>query len=108
MATQKNDTYYDEVAAGSEVYSYQVPGDTKEWEVRDFHADAPSSSDGWVALIWDYGGAAEEIITLTYTSVERTLNRSLVGDGVKKLAIVLHNGGSDDLVMGGEYNAKEL
>jgi hypothetical protein len=108
MAIKKCDSYYAEVSAGQEVYSYLTPGNGKEWEIKTFHADAPSSSDGWVALIWDYDGAGEEIITLTYTSTDRVLNRSITGDGTKKLAIVLHNGGSDNLVMGGEYDAKEL
>lgn len=108
MAIQKNDSYYSNVGAGNELSSYEVPGNGAEWEIKTFRADAPSSSDGWVALIWDYEGGSEEIITLTYTSTERVLNRSIVGDGTKKLAIVLHNGGSDNLVMGGEYDAKEL
>ncbi len=108
MAVTKDDAHYAEVSAGQEISSEQVPASGKEWIIGIFQADAPSSSDGWVALVWDYEGASEEFLTLTYTSTERVISRSVVGDGVKKLAIVLHNGDSDSLVMGGLYKVKEL
>jgi len=104
---RKDDSHYTEVEAGQEVYCYQVPGNGKEWILEEFIADAPSSSDGWVALIWDYDGT-QELIRASYTSVERKLSRTIVGDGVKKLALVLHNKGDSSLVMGGEYKAKEI
>jgi hypothetical protein len=107
MAIRKDDSYYTSVSAGQEVISYQVPADGKEWLIEEFIADAPSSSDGYVALVWDYDGTPEYIM-VSYTSVQRPLIKSITGDGTKKLAIVLHNGGSDTLVMGGSYKVREL
>lgn len=107
MSTRKDDTYYTSVTAGQEVISYQIPENGKEWILEDFIADAPSSSDGYVALVWDYDGTPEYII-VSYTSSHRNLTKTVVGDGVKKLALVLHNSGDSSLIMGGSYKAKEL
>lgn len=107
MATRKDDLYYTSVTEGQEVISYQVPGNGEQWILEEFIADAPSSSDGFVALVWDYDGTPEYIM-VSYTSVQRPLSKTIVGDGTKKLALVLHNGGDSALVMGGSYKAKEL
>ena len=109
MSTNKDDFYYVVVEAGQEIASEQVPTNGKEWIVGEFEGDAPSSSDGYVALVWDYEGAGEEILALTYTSKPpKKLNKVITGDGVKKLALVFHNSGTFDLAMGGCYKAKEL
>jgi len=107
MSVRKDDSYYTSVTEGQELISYQVPANGKEWFIEEFIADAPSSSDGFVALVWDYDGTPEYIM-VSYTSTHRPLSKSVVGDGTKKLALVLHNSGDSSLVMGGSYKAKEL
>lgn len=108
MAVGKDDAHYEVVTAGQEVSHEQVPANGKVWNITYVEADAPSSSDGWIALIWDYGGANEEILFLTYASKSKSLDREIVGDGTKVLALILHNEGGTDLMMGGCYEAREI
>lgn len=86
----------------------QIPGDGQEWLIEMVKGIAPNSSEGWVALVWDYNGDNEEILFLTYGSDEVKINHIIVGDGVKKLCIVFHNESGADLAMGCRYLAKEL
>jgi hypothetical protein len=108
MATDKSDLHYEKVTGGTEVLVEQTPADGAEWRITKAEGIAPSSSDGWVAVVWDYEGDNEEILFLTYTSSEKQLSRTITGDGTKKLTLVLHNDGGSDLYMGCGYEAKEL
>lgn len=104
----RDDSHIELVSAGTEVSSEQIPANGAEWEITYIEADAPSSSDGWVSIIWDYGGVGEQPLFLTYTSKAKRTGISVVGDGVKKLAIVLHNESASSLFMSGAYEAREL
>lgn len=108
MAINKDDIQYEKVLAGTEVTIEQIPASGKEWRVTRAEGIAPSSSDGWVAVVWDHEGVNEEILFLTYTSSVKKLSKTIIGDGVKKLVIVLHNDGGSDLFMGCGYEAREL
>jgi hypothetical protein len=110
MPVDKSRSFYTIVPA---LYEYTddpdyVLGDGVELLIESVKGIAPNSSEGWVALVWDYDGEEEEILFLTYGSDEVKLNRVIVGDGVKKLCLVLHNESGADLAMGGRYKAKEL
>lgn len=108
MATRKDDTYFDSVPFGQEYASEQIPGNGETWFIESVDFVAPSTDTGWVALIWDYEGQSEEILCMTYESTMKFLGVSIVGDGTKKLALVLHNESLTTLTMGGCYKAKEL
>lgn len=108
MAIRKDKSFYKSVPMLEEHYDEVVPEDGKEWIIESMEGVAPSSSEGYVALVWDYEGDNEEMLFLTYTSDSKILNRVIVGDGVKRLAVVLHNESGTTLAMGGSYKAKEL
>jgi len=108
MSIRKDDSKYAVIPPLEEHSQEQIPPDGKEWLIESVEGVAPNSSEGWVALIWDYEGENEEILFLTYASNSKTINKIIVGDGVKRLAIVLHNESGADLAMGGEYKAKEF
>lgn len=104
----RDSEYYAIVPSGEEQAWSQVPENGKKWIIRNVEAAAPNCSDGWVAIIWDYDGSNPEVLFVAYDSAEKDLTKSIVGDGAKKLAIVLHNEGLSELVMGGKYKAREL
>jgi len=75
------------------------------WEIGFWYGNANPFRDTHVMLVWDYLGTTEEILALTYTSEYRYLGRTLTGDGVKQLSIVLVNdsAGTERLGAGYEY-----
>jgi len=108
MSIRKDQSVYKIVPPLEEHSEEQIPADGKEWVIESVKGVAPNSSEGWVALVWDYEGENEEILFLTYESGGDRINEVIVGDGVKKLALVFHNESGTDLAMGGSYKAKEL
>ena len=61
-----------------------------------------------VKLVWDIGGPGEEVIASTHGDANVELVRQVVGDGTKKLALVLENDAPSAQVLGGRYEAREL
>lgn len=87
---------------GVEIFMYNVVGpneevdyiiipDGEQWEIQDWWGSANPNRDTHVCIIWDYGGVEEEILSVTHTSEKRVIGRTLIGDGLKKLAISLRN-----------------
>ena len=87
-----------------EVITYIPPNGQKITPV-ELVGSVPESPKVRVKLIWDYGGT-EEILWIIHN---RPMPRKVVGhsslqktgDGVKKMALVLANGGPNDLDMSG-------
>ena len=82
---------YKSVAALSVETDEQVIPNGETWHVRLMFANASYLDDVVVCLCWDYGGAGQEVIASSHGDMKFQLDRKLVGDGVKKLAIVLDN-----------------
>jgi hypothetical protein len=102
-AMDVEDSLYTDVPALSVQAQSVVIPDGVKWEIRLFVGNAAYLDDIHVRLVWDYGGAGEEIIVATHGDMEFQLVRVLQGDGVKKLAIVLDNATLADRVVGAAW-----
>jgi hypothetical protein len=104
----RNDGLYESVAALGRVIKDQVPSSGKTWEIVRFVGSAAYSPDASVKLVWDLGGASEEVIASTHGDANVELVRQVAGDGTKKLALVIENDSLAARVLGGRYEAREL
>lgn len=104
----RSDTHYETVAALGRVVKDQVPANGKTWELVRFVGSAAYVPTTSVRLVWDYGGAGEEVLASTHGDANLDFVRQIVGDGTKKLALVLENDDDAAQVIGARYEAKEL
>ena len=104
----RNDTLYENVPALGRVVKDQVPATGKTWEIVRFVGSGAYVPETTVKLVWDQGGAAEEVIASTHGDANLDLVRQVVGDGTKKLALVLENDSPAARAIGGRYEAREL
>ena len=104
----RSDSHYETVAALGRVTKDQVPATGKTWEIVRFVGAAAYTPDTAVKLVWDLGGAGEEVIASTHGDANLELVRQVAGDGTKKLALVLENDSAAARVLGGRYEAREL
>ena len=104
----RSDSHYETVSALGRVVKDQVPANGKTWEVVRFVGSAAYLPATSVSLVWDFGGAGEEVIASTHGDTNLELVRQVVGDGAKKLAIVLENDADAAQVLGARYEAREL
>jgi len=109
VGDDKSDSYFFDVLNTSpnvKTKEQTIPnGDT--WHISEIHIGASGSSACHVSLVWDYGGT-EEILFSTGIPTNVHLNKDLVGDGTKKLAIVLTNNCTATKRMGMIYVAEEV
>ena len=105
---ERNDGYYESVAALGRTVKDQVPADGKTWEIVRFMGSAAYLPETTVKLVWDLGGTAEEVIASTHGDANLDLVRQVAGDGAKKLALVLENDSLSARILGGRYEAREL
>lgn len=104
----RSDSHYESVAALGRVVKDQVPANGKTWEIIRFVGSAAYLATTAVKLVWDHGGAGEEVIASTHGDANIELVRQVVGDGARKLAIVLENDSVAAQIIGGRYEAREL
>jgi hypothetical protein len=104
----RSDGHYEEVPALGRVVKEQVPANGKTWELVRFVGSAAYLPDTRVKLVWDVGGAGEEVIASTHGDANLEMVRQVVGDGTRKLALVLENDSLAARVLGGRYEAREL
>lgn len=104
----KSKKYYKLVGALTEDASIIIIPNGEIWEVQSWVGSANGYRDTHVALIWDYDSSNENILALTYGSLKSFIGELLVGDGVKKLAIVLRNDSLNSERLGAEYLAKKV
>ena len=99
----RNDSIYKEVASLDEDSSDSVIPSGEVWTIRKFVGAGAYLDDTIVSLIWDYGGAGEEMLASTHGDATIELLKELTGDGTKKLSIVLTNDTNSAHVMGGQW-----
>lgn len=104
----RSDSHYESVGALGRLVKDQVPANGKTWEIVRFVGTGAYLATTAAKLVWDSGGAGEEIIAATHGDANLELVRQVVGDGTKKLAIVLENDSPSAQVLGARYEAKEL
>lgn len=108
MAISQRKYYYKEVDANTEDSSDFIIPDGETWEICFWNGSANAYRETHVCIIWDYDGASPEILSITYNSEKRYIHRQFVGDGSKKLAIVLVNDSPNSERLGGEFEYKVL
>jgi hypothetical protein len=106
MASDKSDSFTKSVPSLTEDDKSQIPANNSIWNITQFIADC-ASGDMYVALVWDYEGAGEQILVSSHGPSSYHLDIDIVGDGVKKLSIVLNNPTTNTEVMMGIVKAKE-
>ena len=89
------------VAANTEDADTFTPANGKKVNVIKFLGEAPFTKNVVVKLIWDYGGGSEEILWSIEGASEMLDLDSIIGDGVKKIAIALDNGEASAVIMSG-------
>ncbi len=104
----RSDSHYETVGALGRVVKDQVPANGKTWEIVRFVGSAAYLATTAVKLVWDFGGAGEEVIAATHGDANLELVRQVVGDGAKKLSLVLENDAPSAQILGARYEAREL
>lgn len=105
---ERSASFYENVPALGQVVTDQVPAAGKTWEVVRFVGSAAYLAETSVKLVWDFGGAGEEVLASTHGDANIELVRQVVGDGTKKLALVLVNASLSGQALGARYEAREL
>ncbi len=108
MSIDKSKRLAGSVDALGELRDDQVPADGKTWRITKFVGNALYLGDTSVLLVWDEGGAAEDVISCTHGDSDVDLDVEVVGDGVKELSLILANDTSSSQLMGGSFRAKEM
>ncbi len=86
-------------SATSDAETYIVPSGKNAF-VRDVCGDGSASPNAVIKFIWDYGGTDELIWTIK-GSATVPVEKSFLGDGVKKLAVELENTSSGPMFLSG-------
>lgn len=103
--SDKSRSYYKFVGVLTEDADVVVIPDGEQWRIQSWKGAANGWGDTHVCVIWDYEGSTEEILALTYLTEHSVIERVLVGDGVKKLAIVLRNDSLNPERIGAQFEA---
>ena len=103
----KSDAFHKSVATGTTDTKEVVIPAGEEWYVESFEGSAAYMDDTMVCVVWDYGGGEPEILAATHGDTRKIIDRTLTGDGVKVLAILLQNNTANSHVIGGSYRARQ-
>ena len=96
-------------ANSSDSIVYTVPSG-KDFFIKKYSLDSGSSPDTIVSIVWDDGGAAEDILFATHGSVDRTNedpDTTKTGDGTKQICIKIVNNQNQVDTLGGWFIADE-
>lgn len=102
----KSRKYYKTVPANSEDNDPVIIPTGQTWKIQAWIGEAHPFKDTTVCIVWDHGGAGEEVVTLTHSTSNHRLDFNAVGDGTKVLSILLQNDSSGPVELGVEFIAK--
>lgn len=91
MAIDKYKNHAKDVSSLTEEVWETIPAANKRWVITKFVADCASGNDLDIRLYWDYGGVGQELLFSAHGPMTYDEREERIGDGVKKLAIVLNN-----------------
>jgi len=93
---------YKLVAASSQETSDYTPANGEEIVVVNAGGDSSDAPDSVICVVWDPGGAQQEILLSTYRSVKHeNVAKVFTGDGTRVLRIQLTNDLTEATYMGG-------
>ena len=92
-----------EVNGFTEDYAAHTPANGKNFIVMAFEGSGVAASlNAVVKLVWDFGGAGETVLwTIKGNDFMKHHIDDTLGDGTKKLAVVLDNGEAGPVFMSG-------
>ena len=102
-----NQRLYKSVAASSSEDIDYTPADGQEFVVVNAGADSANMQDSNACIVWDPGGAEQEIILSTYSDAKQeNISKIFTGDGTKVLRILLTNDLSEATYIGGFWQGE--
>ena len=102
------DHCFKEVSAYTQSAKETLIPDGETWEIQLFVGSAAYLAETVVKLVWDFGGANAEVISSTHGDTTIPVVKTLVGNGAKKLAIVLCNDSGNAQILGGAFEGKKI
>lgn len=104
-----NQRYYLNVAANTSESLDYTPANNQIFIVNRAGCDSASNPDTNVSIIWDPGGAQQEIILSSYRdAMHENINKQFTGDGTRVLRILLTNDQSESGYLGGFVQGENL
>lgn len=91
------------ISASSTVTDEYTPASGTTLLVEEVGGNASISPDTIIKIVWDDGGAAEEIIFSTHGDATHMIQKQYTGDGSKKLTIKLTNNLTETDCIGGYW-----
>ena len=97
-----NHRLYKLVAASSQETDDYIPANGEEIVVVNAGGDSSNTPDSSVCIVWDPGGAQQEIILSTYRDAKHhNISKVFTGDGTRVLRIQLANDLNEATYLGG-------
>lgn len=103
-----SDQYFKEVSAYTQSAKETVIPDGETWQIQLFIGSAAYLAETVAKLVWDFGSANAEVISSTHGDAAIPVVKTLVGNGSKKLAIVLCNESGNAQTLGGAFEGKKI
>ena len=96
------------VTANTELVDYEVIPNGDTWHIDRIIGSASPFRDSHIRLVWDYGSGNEDILAIVYGSFSIIIERDLLGNGVKKLALILENDSPSSVYFYAKYLAASI
>ena len=100
---------YKLVSASSQETSDYTPANGEEIVVVNAGGDSSDTPDSAVCVVWDPGGAQQEILLTTYRDAKhQNISKIFTGDGTRVLRVQLTNDLAEATYMGGFVQGETL
>lgn len=107
MAGYIKRSYYATVTKNSSSESTYTPANGEIVIIRKVVTHPDLSGYTRIKIVWDDGGASEQILMMSYDDAEQLLiDTAVTGDGTKTLKIKLINDFSEDTELGGFWDGE--
>lgn len=103
-----SDQYFKEVSAYTQSAKETIISVGETWEIQLFIGSAAYLAETVVKLVWDFESVNAEVISSTHGDATIPVVKTLVGNGSKKLAIVLCNESGTAQTLGGAFEGKRI
>jgi hypothetical protein len=102
-----SDTHFQSVPAMTVVNYDTVVPDGETWCVLRFIGSAVYAMDAEVSLVWDPDGE-NKLLASTHGDADIPLKAEVVGNGAKKLRLMLDNAATGEHTLGGLWEVQKL
>lgn len=102
MSTEKIQTYFAEVASFDSEQDDYTPANGEQVVINLFTGSASYIGKTVAKLVWDSAGTPE-VLAATHGDGSYKLNKTITGDGSKKLSIILENDATVAHTLGAQW-----